>query len=166
MDRDYVLVAGSGRSGTNLTLDLLDASDRTYCRNEPYSETGRIARIAGLGQGYLPGDVPAAALEEWRGAMGHLAVRSGARDRFAPRPKIFFRPAPLPQLGQALYGRARLRALLGAGGLEWRCPGLYFNARLAEALPVFKILTYPSWIARGAWRGSAPAGSARPPRPA
>lgn len=146
-DRDYLIITGSGRSGTNMLLDLLDCHDNTFCRNEPHAlDTNPVFRLSEeLAEELVPDFTPA----DWQHAMQFCATHSGERDRFDQEGKLYFRADPLRALGVNIFKRRRVRSALSFlnpayATLEWPCPPLYYSPkRLAASYPVFKILRSP-----------------------
>ncbi len=147
----HVIIAGHGRSGTNMVLDLFDCHRMSFCRNEPNELHG--TGFTGLGDAMFGDPVPADFAARWRQAVATTIRSNGARDRFG-LDKDYFRSPLVARAGQAVMSRARLRELLlpkseGRTVEEWPCPGPYYNhTALARALPVLKILLAPAWIAR------------------
>jgi len=145
----YVVIAGHGRSGTNLVLDLFDFHRNTFCRNEPNEVLG--SAFTGLGDGMFTHNTPDDFDDQWRRAVTATKRSSGARDRFRIQ-KDYFRSAVYARFGQALMSRQKIRGLLlpridGHVTQEWPCPKFYFNALAKEqALPVLKILLCPAWV--------------------
>lgn len=149
----HVIVAGHGRSGTNLVLDLFDCHRNTFCRNEPNELAG--TGFAGLGDTFFSDTGFAAQAPDfqtrWQEAI-HQTIRScGARDRFGVD-KAYFRSPLRARVGQQIMSRTRLRARFlsspaGQPPEEWPCPGFYYDAAAqARALPVLKMLLTPAWI--------------------
>ncbi|MEO1153307.1 MAG: sulfotransferase domain-containing protein [Pseudomonadota bacterium] len=146
-DRDYLIITGSGRSGTNMLLDLMDCHDNTFCRNEPHAlDTNPVFPMS---EELAEDLVPDITMADWHHAMRFCATHSGERDRFDQEGKRYFRAGPLPALGLNIFKRRRARSALSFinpaySTLEWPCPSLYINPRrLAESYPVFKILRSP-----------------------
>ena len=146
-DRDYLIITGSGRSGTNMLLELLDCHDNTFCRNEPHAlETNPVFPLS---EELAEDLVPDVTIEAWTDAMRFCGSHNGERDRFDQVGKRYFRPGPLPALGLNLFKRRRVRSALSVFNpayrtLEWPCPPLYISRkRLAQSYPVFKILRSP-----------------------
>lgn len=134
----YVLIIGHGRSGTNLTLDLLDCHPATFCRNEPNE-------IAGSAMSALPGNLRGAGVGEgfirdWRRAVAASAARHGFRDRFHRTYKQYYATPAHAIVAEKFQGRMAVRHAVGRKEGEWRAVGLQDNR-----IPVFKILLRPHW---------------------
>ncbi|MEL6644587.1 MAG: sulfotransferase [Pseudomonadota bacterium] len=147
LGRDYLIITGSGRSGTNMLLDLMDCHDNTFCRNEPHAlQTNPVFPMS---EELAEELVPEVTMEAWHDAMTFCGTHNGERDRFDQEGKRYFRASPLPALGLNIFKRRRVRSALSFINpayrtLEWPCPSLYISPkRLRESYPVFKILRSP-----------------------
>ena len=89
----YILIAGHGRSGTNLALDLLDCHRSTFCRNEPNEVIG--SSFTQLGDSMFPHDTPDDFDDQWHRAVTTAKRSSGARDRFGIQKDYFRSPVPV-----------------------------------------------------------------------
>lgn len=148
---DYCIIAGHGRSGTNWLLELLDLSSQTFCRNEPYgSETSPLRE---LDEDRFVNRTDQTALDRrWDDAVLWTANHMGERDRPIVVPKDHVYPVSrtlgLYRMVRGPRYRKVLRSILPSlRGGEWRPPSWVFNrARLAEALPVLKLVSSPGWL--------------------
>lgn len=146
--RDYVVVVGHGRSGTNLALDLFDCDLTTHCRNEVNELVG--TSFTGLGDNMFLGDRPVDFIPKWVAAVEQAGRSNGVRDRFVIH-KSHFRSRVRAKLGQTLVARTSLRDLVirrkYKDAEEWPCPNSYYDlGALEQAVPILKILLSPAWI--------------------
>lgn len=148
--RPHLVIAGSGRSGSNRVLDIYDLSPSTLARNEPNEIPG--CALATLRPGMFPSQQGDSFLKEWADAVDASYLSQGARDRIAAQPKQFVRERLRKSIGQSVFRRNRLRNLIGLTyptlrGNEWRLPRWYLDGdRLVDVLHVYKILQNPYWI--------------------
>lgn len=149
MKRNYVLIAGHGRSGTNFLLQLLDMSSLTHCRNEP-DELGSSLLRELPGKFVYAGAAPS--LDEgWDPAVESASESIGIRDHRIPVPKEHFRSLTGRQ-GQRLWCSPQMSSLLASMNLfgsrdERRIPiWLGRKAAVRAALPVLKMNQIPGWI--------------------
>jgi hypothetical protein len=153
----YVLLSGSGRSGSNNLLDILDTHPDTLCRSEPAGVPGTVMSRLPKG-GFRPGDEPQPFppdfLALWRATVAEAGRRNAKLDHFLGDHKRYFRHPWLARLFQPLFGSGTARRWMARvapvyGEPEWPIPALYVSpARLAQALPVFKIGCAAGWIGR------------------
>jgi hypothetical protein len=150
MDR-YVLLAGSGRSGSNRLLDAFDRHERVVCRSEVFGlKDGEFRRLP---QRNFADDVTAGEILGWTAAVDRARGRRSWRDRADILDKTFLRPRALAWIGQSVMGRKRAREMLGRvvpgiGGAEWTLPRLYRDdAALAATTLVMKGVR-SGWIVR------------------
>jgi hypothetical protein len=134
----YVLVIGHGRSGTNLTLDLLDCHPATFCRNEPNEIPG--SAMSGLPGGLRGQGIGEGFIGDWRRALVASSARHGFRDRFHRTYKQYYATPAHAIVAEKFQGRMAVRHALGRKEGEWRAVGLKDNR-----IPVFKILLRPHW---------------------
>ena len=147
---EYALVSGHGRSGTNWLLDLFDLSPQTFCRNEPSGIEGSPLKkldhdrwVKRRDQGGLS--------DGWDEAVRWTATHMGERDRKITMPKNHMyqisRDLGLHRIVRGpKYRRALSFALPSLRGGEWTPPSMVFNRkRLAQALPVLKLVSSPGW---------------------
>lgn len=144
----HAVIVGSGRSGTNLALDLVDCHPFTICRNEP-NELGRssFARLPdGLFEESLPPDFQPA----WRAALAQSPWRRGWRDRARRWHKRYYITGGLPLCEGALASaRARhlaYRLFPAMRSGEWSVRR--WHRAGVPILPVVKILNQPHWVVR------------------
>jgi len=154
---DYVLVAGSGGSGSKRLLRIFDQSTKTHCRNEPYNNLGSpFAQLRSSPRAWVLAPDDLALLDrEWDAAVRWTAARMGDRDTLPPPPKGHFLELGT-RLGllRLLSSRTarRLTRVVPSGGLreEWRVPR--FIARrgaLERSLLVMKFNQAPAlmrWV--------------------
>lgn len=143
MDLEHIIVAGHGRSGTNLALNLLDCSAQTICRNEPNEIEGTFAP---LGDGFFPPDDPERDARLLSTALDQAIFLNSRRDNPNYAHKPYVRNANL----LLLYVRILNRLSRHTAGheSERRLPSLlYVPSEIAKCLPVFKILLWPGRIA-------------------
>jgi hypothetical protein len=155
--RRYVLLSGSGRSGSNNLLDILDCHPDTLCRSEAPDIPGTVMSRLPKG-GFRPGDEPepftADFPERWRAAVVDSGCRNAKRDHFIGDHKRYFRHPLIARLLQPVFGSGTARRWMARvapvyGQPEWPIPALYVSpARLAEAVPVFKVGCAAGWIGR------------------
>jgi hypothetical protein len=146
----YVLLASSGRSGSNNLLDILDCHPDTICRSEPRGRPGAVFNR--LPEGRMPRDLGPDFLPLWRAVIAEAAMRNGSLDHFRSRDKSWFRHPLLGRLFQPVFGSVRARRLMGRilpayAGEEWPIPAVYASGdRLRRAVPVFKLTCVAAWI--------------------
>jgi hypothetical protein len=138
----HVVVTGHGRSGTNLVLDLLDASANTICRNEANEIPD--ACLNRLEPGYFPPETQDAEVF-WALLNDSIYYRSN-RDRFRYWHKNFYRQTLLQSTYLNMLQHSHLRKALHplTAGKEWKLPdGIYNRQAVAAAVAVHKILLWP-----------------------
>lgn len=144
----HLIIAGHGRSGTNMVLDLFDCHRETFCRNEANKLVGTA--FTGLGDGMFMSPHSDDFAVHWRDAIATTARTSGSRDRFVLE-KSYFRSPLRARIGQGFMSRAKLRACIlprlnGKIVEQWPCPSFYYARELlSEAFPVIKIHLVPAW---------------------
>jgi hypothetical protein len=154
---DYVLIVGSGGSGSKRLLRIFDHSPETHCRNEPYNNQGSpfaLLRSSPRAWALAPGD-PAVLEREWDPAVAWTAARTGDRDARPTPPKHHFRPLGARLGLLRLLSSRRLRriaAAISSDGQsdEWRTPRLFVRGEgLESSLLVMKFNQAPSlarWV--------------------
>lgn len=151
MDLDYVLVVGQGRSGTNWLLRLFDLSPETFCRNESNEIAGSPLAMFEVDRTICRED-PSTDLRQWEQAVAWSASHMGERDHRIVMPKRFVyglsRRIGLCRVASDRRWRKMLRWFMPSLGLaEWTLPWwLGSKRRLAEALPVLKLVQVPGWV--------------------
>lgn len=148
--RDYVLIVGHGRSGTNWLLDLFDLSPRTHCRNEPYGiDSSPFAQLPS--RHFRKQEQPE--LETmWDEAVRFTAFRMGERDHSVRARKEHLHDTSLRLHLPELLGRRKVRRMLGLAfrslrASEWLLPRwLGSRGALAQATPVMKFVQAPGWL--------------------
>lgn len=150
MDRNYGLVLGQGRSGTNWVLDVLDASPRTFCRNEP--DLCIPSFMDSLPNAWRIGADGSLLSKRWDAVAAQTATHMGEWDHRISHPKDFVLPIS-QRLGIAqLSARPRIRGLLSsvlwswADG-EWKMPRWVGNLDRADTFAVFKLVQSYNWAA-------------------
>lgn len=135
-----IVITGTGRSGTNRLLDMLDQHPQTLCRNEPHALDTAIGRLpAPLHTDTPPPDFAA----RWRAAMAEVPGHQSLRDRLQTEGKACF--TTRGRAMTALMRRRRLRHLTGRRGDEWAIPRGWMRAD-AAVVPVIKILSRSQWL--------------------
>ncbi len=145
--KDYLIIAGQGRSGSNRILDVFDCHPRTFCRNEANAVAG--SALAPLLPGFFPSGDPAFAAR-WREAFAAACGELSVRDRITGARKTWVNPIR-GTLSASVLRRDKLRRALGVvapPAQVWPAATLGYAdaARLREAYPVFKILLCSGWI--------------------
>ena len=146
---DNALIVGQGRSGTDWLLDLLDLSERTYCR----SEANEIpdGAMSALPDCRFVGTHDDLLSLRWDDVVATVATHMGERDHHVRGRKVFAHRVPHAINMNALLRRPKARRLLSyfAPALrrgEWKCPAWLFDTkRLAHAFPVIKLVQVPGW---------------------
>ena len=147
---DYVLVVGSGRSGSSWLLGLLNQSPETFCRNEPYGVTGSaLAKLKS--HRFFLSDWNDDQQQQWDEAIRFAATHMGDRDHPIQVQKNYISGfSRAVGLCRAVQGRRLRRVLqvlspsLRQG--EWSLPWwLGSQQRLTESLPVLKLIVSPGW---------------------
>ncbi len=148
MERKYGLILGQGRSGTNWLLDCLDASPRTFCRNEPNECIPSF--MDPLPNHWRIGADGARLAHRWDQVAEATATHMGERDHRLNHPKTFVRPLA-QRLGVAqLSARPKIRKVASrliwswADG-EWRMPRWVGRLDQPDTLAVFKIVQGYNW---------------------
>jgi hypothetical protein len=143
---EYGIVTGTGRSGTNWLLDMLDASPRTHCRNEPHGLKGTpMNRFPLVWTSDRAGSVELYR-ERWDEVATGTARRLGVRDHHFRYHKPYLYPwSNHLRLSRVLTG-PRARSLTSVvdhrlAGREFELPGwLGSRRRLEDSLGVLKIV--------------------------
>jgi len=157
--REYALLIGQGRSGTNFLLSLLDQSPATHCRNEP-DQLDRSA-LSELNEHRFFVSDPAALAACFDAAVGQAARCIGPRDHMADVEKDWLKRGR--RRAGYFYLRQRYRAVerllrrrKPMDGRELVFPGwMVDHERLARSLHVFKL---NASVGIGAWAlGARPA---------
>lgn len=148
----YGLVLGQGRSGTNWMVDTLDASPKTFCRNEPNEASD--AAMHRLPNHWLVGSHSEELEALWDEVAYETARRMGERDHRINHPKTYVYPwAQRIGLAQA-SARPKIRAVVSkarrswAGG-EWPMPrwvGPGPDSDL-DTVAIFKLVQTYNWAA-------------------
>ena len=149
----YALIAGQGRSGTNWLLSILDASNRTHCRNEPDAIEG--ASLSRLPTSWIPPVDEEAFALEWDRGIQRVCRTVGQTDHPPKGRKIFIRSwarrlGVYDRLLLSPTMRRWLRPLeprLSQHPWEFELPRwLGDPAELSRALTVIKLCQVPGWI--------------------
>ena len=148
MDRTYGLVLGQGRSGTNWVVDCLDASPRTFCRNEPNECVPSL--MDSLPNHWRIGADGARLAQKWDEVAQQTALHMGERDHRLNNPKSFVHPLS-QTLGIAqISARPRMRQLASrvlwswADG-EWKMPRWVGRLDQPDIVAVFKFVQSYNW---------------------
>jgi hypothetical protein len=147
----YVVIAGSGRSGTNFLLQIFDQNRQTHCRNEPEDCAG--SAMSKLLRGLVASPELDSELErQWDAAVAQAAQSFGLRDHPIPVDKDQFSRLA-KRIGLARLARSkRARRILNRARPsplpeEWPIPSWIMDSRInGQSLPVLKILGRPGWI--------------------
>lgn len=140
--RDYVVITGHGRSGSNRLLDAFDCHPRTFCRNEANSIAGTA--LNALTPGFFPSDDPAV-VEKWRAAVDQSFRILSVRDRIGKREKTYVPSVLRRRFGREVLSRRTGRKALSLinpqlGALFWPATFCYADkARLEAAYPILKL---------------------------
>jgi len=147
--KNYILIVGQGRSGTNWLLDLLNLSLNTYCRNEANEiENAPLAKLLESGM--------AKTLDEsfgnrWDEAIAAETLLMSDRDRLGLTPKFYLRESVRKLGGTALLSKKKIRKILSVfqpnlKNNAWLVPAWLANPeKLKQALTVFKLNQVPAY---------------------
>lgn len=148
MELRYGLVLGQGRSGTNWVLDVLDASPRTFCRNEP--DLCVPSFMDPLPNNWRIGADGARLAKWWDAVAEQTATHMGEMDHRLDHPKDFVLPIS-QRLGIAqLSARPRIRRLASrvlwswADG-EWKMPRWVGSLDGVDSVALFKLVQGYNW---------------------
>jgi len=147
---DYALVSGHGRSGTNWLLELFDLSPQTFCRNEPSGIEGSPLKDLDYDR-WVERKDQTGLIDGWDDAVRWTAGHMGERDRKITMPKNhMYQISRNLGLYRVVRGPKYRKALSffipSLRGGEWSTPSFIFDQRrLAEALPVLKLVSSPGW---------------------
>ncbi|MEM8770975.1 MAG: sulfotransferase [Pseudomonadota bacterium] len=150
--RNYVVIVGHGRSGSNRLLDTLDCHEATFCRNEPNELQGAV--MAALEDGFFEDRLSPDFQRHWRASIARAAARCSGKDRFDACRKVYHAFPYSDRVGAYIFKRRRLRLALGLvvrdmKKEEWETAAFHIDqAALRRATPVFKILLNPGWLTR------------------
>ena len=150
-ERPYVVIAGSGRSGTNRIMDAFDLHERTICRSEPEEMVG--GDFAVLPRAMLPEDLGPEFESCWRDVVHRARRRQSDRDRIDHIRKTYYQSRFSALVIQSILSRRRARRALGLIApsfrtQEWPRPMSVTDAgELETALLVLKTRP-PEWILR------------------
>jgi len=143
----YILVSGSGRSGSNRVLDIFDQSSRTACRNEANEVPGgEFHAIGGL---FFEDNLTESDYSALTAALRRAGLRRSSRDRLDQYRKDYLNPISRPFL--RAMSKTRLRRVFVTLGVmanenEWALPASVLNRdRLDDIRPVIKLLGCQTW---------------------
>jgi hypothetical protein len=147
----YAIVTGSGRSGTNWLLTMLDASSETHCRNEPHAIAN--SPFHKIPDSPLDKEYDETISTYWDAFADWTANTFGERDHKIINPKNHIYPWSQITGLAAMPGRPKvqktLRPIIPALKRgEWPMPfWLGKSEKLSQALAVFKIIgpNFPVW---------------------
>lgn len=148
MDRNYGLVIGQGRSGTNWVVDCLDASPHTFCRNEPNECLPSL--MDPLPSHWRIGSEGARLAQWWDDVAEQTATHMGERDHRLNHPKTFVRPAAQKFGVAQMSARPKIRKLASrvlwswADG-EWKMPRWVGRLDQPDIVAVFKLVQSYNW---------------------
>lgn len=143
-DQKHIVVFSSGRSGSNLLLDILDQHEATNGRNEINATD---PNFMALPQRAIEPDMPANFTTLWDQAVAHAKLRKGSRDRLDLSFKSFAH-GKRSEAWSWLAKRTKLRRLaLPAAQLhDFPISRLVLTPNAAsEVVPVFKFAENPAW---------------------
>ena len=139
----YAILTGQGRSGTNWLLDVLDASPRTFCRNEPNALAGspfaRLPPLWHMDAGHRELD------EHWDDIARWTCSHMGERDHPIDIPKEYVHRWAQACRLTAMVAKDRRRAVVAKvvprlRAAEWEMPSwIGHQDRLLDAYGVIKI---------------------------
>jgi hypothetical protein len=151
--RPYVVIAGSGRSGTNRLLDAFELHPETVCRSEPEEMIGGDFEI--LPGAHRPEDPLGDDFDaRWAQAVGRARRRQSARDRIDALHKSYYPNRPLAHPVQKLLARRRVRRDMlgkvfpGLRGMEWDRPMFCTDAAALDASLLVLKVRPPAWLLR------------------
>lgn len=140
--REYLVITGHGRSGSNRLLDAFDCHPHTFCRNEANSIAGTA--LNALTPAFFPSTDPDV-VEKWRAAVDQSFRILSVRDRIGKREKTY-----VPSAFRRWFGREVLARRTGRKALSlinpqlnkqfWSATFCYADcARLEAAYPILKL---------------------------
>lgn len=150
MDRSYGLILGQGRSGTNWVLDVLDASPRTFCRNEP--DLCMPSFMDPLPVSWRIGAEGARLAKWWDTVAEQTATHMGDLDHRLDHPKDYVHPFAQRTGIAQLSARPRARQIASrvlwswADG-EWKMPRWVGNLDAPNTVSIFKLVQCYNWAA-------------------
>lgn len=139
--RDPIIVTGSGRSGTNWLLNLLDLHYETHCRNEPEDSPNTPMNNPSFRRHFGPLELD----DTWDSAVDWAATHIGDRDRAPLLPKIYIHPWAMRLGLEKIYYKIGARNLLcyfdpTKGKSDWELPWwIGSKNKLRQAIPVLKL---------------------------
>ncbi|MEM9476987.1 MAG: sulfotransferase [Pseudomonadota bacterium] len=143
----YLVISGSGRSGTNLTLDLLDKHPQTACRNEPYSLNGGM--MSALPGQLEPFEVPEHFVADWNEIIERLKFAKGTRDRRARYYKSYYSSGLSRWLAEGALTHPKVQRALRVIRVRSAAEEIYVEPlfdQSASIFPVYKINLRPHWL--------------------
>ncbi|MEL4895851.1 sulfotransferase [Crocosphaera sp. Alani8] len=146
----YVLIVGHGRSGTNWLLDILDASEKTHCRNEPDAvSNSQLEYVRTL---WSSKDSLEEVLRQWETRINKAKLCMSERDHHIETPKQHIYPLSHKSGIATLPTRRKIRQALRLvmpqfRQGEWQVPWwIADETKLEQACGVFKINRLAAWF--------------------
>ena len=129
----HVVVTGSGRSGTNRLLDILDMHGLTLCRSEVHALDGDFGKLSvAASQDALPADFS----DQWSAAVASSIGKMSRRDRMKVDGKSYLNLAA--RVVVPVLRKTRLRKVVLAGDPdEWPIPRICMRPNVT-IVPVLK----------------------------
>ena len=139
----HVVVTGSGRSGTNRLLDILDMHGLTLCRSEVHALDGDFGKLSvAASQDALPADFS----DQWSAAVASSIGKMSRRDRMKVDGKSYLNLAA--RVVVPVLRKTRLRKVVLAGDPdEWPIPRICMRPNVT-IVPVLKIQSRQCWLLR------------------
>lgn len=136
----HVVIAGTGRSGSNRMLDIFDVHEWTNCRNEPnVVDTPMRALLI-----TKAADLPADASTRWARLVEEAKTHKSAFDRMTHENKAFatlFTPVLF-----WIMGKTRAREMIWGTRQDWPIPGVALKAS-DRIIPVLKVISQVEAVA-------------------
>ncbi len=149
----HVVIAGSGRSGTNRLLDAFDFHPETVCRSETEEMAGGdFAALPGATRFEAPLGEDFEA--RWSRAVARARRRQSERDRIGALNKTYYAGRPLARPVQGVLASRTLRSRVlgrvipGLKAAEWDRPMFCTDAAALEASLLVLKIRPPAWLLR------------------
>lgn len=150
-DLTSTIIGVSGRSGTNLLLDILDCHPDTHCRNEPNLLDNPLGRLFPDGGHYDRRAIDDAELDA---ALHETCMSHGSYDRLNRTDKSYIPSEGLARIGLAVLRKQKVKRAIGLIDRdyrenEWPCkPPLFDRATLETSHHVLKMISIPRALVR------------------
>lgn len=136
----HVVIAGTGRSGSNRMLDIFDVHEWTNCRNEPNVVDTPMRALLITREAELPADASA----RWDALVEEAKTHKSAFDRMTHENKGFATPATSALFW--LMSKTRAREMVWGKRQDWAIPG--FGLKHPERIiPVLKVISQVEAVA-------------------